>query len=142
MQTLIRQPRGCCLVVVAAVAGLMLLGAAVAFARDLGQWETSNPEIITWYQNLMMPDAPSVSCCGEADAYWADTFEVQDGKYVAIITDDRPDAPRHRPHRDVGQRVVIPNYKVKFNEGNPTGHGVLFIGANGGIYCYVPPGGV
>jgi len=48
----------------------------------------------------------------------------------------------HRPHRDVGSRVVIPNHKIKFNEGNPTGHGVLFIGANGGIYCYVPPGGV
>jgi hypothetical protein len=41
-------------------------------------------------------------CCGEADAYWADTFEEQDGKYVAIITDDRLDAPLHRPHRDVG----------------------------------------
>jgi hypothetical protein len=37
---------------------------------------------------------------------------------------------------------VIPNHKIKFNEGNPTGHGVLFIGASGGIYCYVPPGGV
>jgi hypothetical protein len=114
----------------------------VASARDLGQWETSNPEIVIWYRNLMMPDAPSVSCCGEADAYWADYFEVQDGKYVAIITDDRLDAPLHRPHRDIGSRVVIPDHKIKFNEGNPTGHGVLFIGGNGGIYCYVPPGGV
>lgn len=114
----------------------------VASARDLGQWETSDPEVVAWYRKLMMPDAPTVSCCGEADAYWADTFEEFDGKYVAVITDDRLDAPLHRPHRDVGSRVVIPNHKIKFNEGNPTGHGVLFIGANGGIYCYVPPGGV
>lgn len=130
----------------AALAALILgiVSAMPSTARDLGQWEASDQEIVTWYRNLMMPDAPAVSCCGEADAYWADSFEVdkKTGQYVAIITDDRPDAPRHRPHRDVGQRVVIPNHKIKFNEGNPTGHGVLFIGANGGIYCYIPPGGV
>lgn len=114
----------------------------VASARDLGQWEASDPEIVVWYRNLRMPDAPTVSCCGEADAYWADSFEVQDGKYVAIITDNRPDEPRRRPHREVGERIVIPNHKIKFDEGNPTGHGVLFIGAGGGIYCYIPPGGV
>jgi hypothetical protein len=141
MSTLIRQPRGCCLLVATAGAGLMLFG-AFALARDLGQWETSNPEIVTWYRKLMMPDAPAVSCCGEADAYWADTFEEQDGKYVAVITDDRLDAPLHRPHRDVGTRVVIPNHKIKFNEGNPTGHGVLFLSGSGEVYCYVPPGGV
>jgi hypothetical protein len=127
---------------------ILLLVASILFltqpagARDLGQWETSDPAVTAWYRKLMMPDAPAVSCCGEADAYWADTFEEQDGKYVAIITDDRLDAPLHRPHRDIGQRIVIPNHKIKWNEGNPTGHGVLFIGANGGIYCYVPPGGV
>jgi hypothetical protein len=127
----------------------MVLGVAVvacllgvASARDLGQWDGSDPEIVTWYRNLRMPDAPAVSCCGEADAYWADSFEVKDGKYVAIITDDRPDEPRHRPHREVGERIEIPDHKIKFNEGNPTGHGVLFIGAMGGIYCYIPPGGV
>lgn len=125
------------------VIALLILVAAPAPARDLGQWEATDRDVVTWYKNLMMPDAPAVSCCGEADAYWADSFEVdKEGRYIAIITDDRPDAPRHRAHRDVGQRVVIPNFKIKWNEGNPTGHGVLFIGANGGIYCYVPPGGV
>jgi hypothetical protein len=73
---------------------ILLLVASVLFltlpagARDLGQWETSDPDVVAWYRKLMMPDAPTVSCCGEADAYWADTFEEQDGKYVAIITDD------------------------------------------------------
>ena len=56
----------------------------VASARDLGQWEATDSEIVAWYRNLKMPDAPTVSCCGEADAYWADSFEVQDGKYVAL----------------------------------------------------------
>lgn len=121
---------------------LIFLLATPALGRDLGQWEATNAEIVTWYRNLKMPDAPAVSCCGEADAYWADSFEVQDGKYVAIITDDRPDEPRHRPHRNVGERFVIPDKKIKFNEGNPTGHGVLFIGVGGAIYCYIPPGGV
>ncbi len=126
------------------MAALLLWMWSVDFShgRDLGQWEATDPEIVQWYRNLKMPDAPAVSCCGEADAYWADSFEVQDGKYVAIITDDRPDEPRHRPHREVGERFVIPDHKIKFNEGNPTGHGVLFLSASGAIYCYIPPGGV
>jgi len=73
----------------------------VANARDFGQWETVNPEIREWYQALMQPDNPSVSCCGEADAYWADSFEVDGDKYVAIITDSRPDEPLRRKHIDV-----------------------------------------
>ena len=126
------------------VLGVVAIGCLISVvnARDLGQWGATDPEVVTWYKNLRMPDAPGISCCGEADAYWADSFEVKDGKYVAIITDDRPDGPRHRPHRDVGERVVVPNYKIKFDEGNPTGHGILFIGAAGGVYCYIPPGGV
>jgi hypothetical protein len=58
----------------------------VASARDYGQWETTDPETREWYQALMQPDNPAVSCCGEADAYWADSFEVEGDKYVAIVT--------------------------------------------------------
>ena len=50
----------------------------VANARDLGQWEATDPEVRQWYQALMQPDNPAVSCCGEADAYWADSFEVDE----------------------------------------------------------------
>jgi hypothetical protein len=71
-------------------------------ARDLGQWEAVDPAIREWYQALMQPDVPSASCCGEADAYWADEVHVRDGKTYAIITDDRADAPRGRPHVDIG----------------------------------------
>ena len=60
---------------------------SVASARDFGQWEGTDPQIRQWYQALMQPDNPAVSCCGEADAYWADSFEVDGDKYVAIITE-------------------------------------------------------
>src|ERR1700733_99252 len=59
---------------------------SVANARDYGQWEGTDPEIREWYQHLMQPDNPAVSCCGEADAYWADSFEVDGDKYVAITS--------------------------------------------------------
>ena len=60
-----------------------------ASARDLGQWENQPTYVRQWFQKLMQPDNPLMSCCGEADAYWADSFEVDDGRYVATITDER-----------------------------------------------------
>ena len=55
-------------------------------ARDLGQWDDpANADLKRWYQDLKQPDNPAASCCGEADAYWADAFEAtSDGEYVAI----------------------------------------------------------
>ena len=119
----------------------MLLASPVA-ARDFGQWEAQPPEVRQWFQKLMQPDIPTQPCCGEADAYWADSFEVDGSRYMAIITDERSDGPLGRPHREVGERVVVPNNKIKWDEGNPTGHGIIFLGTNGQVYCYVPPGGV
>ena len=113
-----------------------------ATARDVGQWGPQPADVRQWFQALMQPDQPHVSCCGEADAYWADTFEVSDGHYVAVITDDRPDGPLRRPHRDIGERILVPDNKIKWDDGNPTGHGVIFIGVGGQVYCYVTPGGV
>jgi hypothetical protein len=110
-------------------------------ARDLGQWEAVDPEIRQWYQALMQPDVPTASCCGEADAYWADEIHVRDGKTYAIITDDRPDAPRGRPHLDIGTEIEIPNNKLKWDKSNPTGHGVVFLSRNLYVFCYVQPGG-
>jgi len=49
-------------------------------ARDLGQWDAVDPSLKQWYQALMQPDVPTASCCGEADAYWADEIHVWDGK--------------------------------------------------------------
>jgi len=126
----------------------LVLGAAfgclmsVASARDLGQWESVNPGIREWYQALMQPDNPAASCCGEADAYWADSFEVDGDKYVAIITDPRPDEPLRRKHIDIGTRIVVPNHKLKYDQSNPTGHGIIFLSRADYVYCYVAPGGV
>jgi hypothetical protein len=120
-----------------------------AMAADHGQWDRSNP-IVKWYQELMQPDNPAVGCCGEADAYWADSFEVSDkGEYIAIITDERPDEPLKRHHVPVGTRVLVPNHKIKFSQydpqqppSNPTGHGVIFLSSSGEfVYCYITPGG-
>jgi hypothetical protein len=83
----------------------------------------------------MQPDNPVMSCCGEADAYEADTFEVDGDHYIAIITDGKGALPN-------GTRLQVPNTKMKWNAGNPTGHGILFIGPGQKIYCYVTPSGV
>ena len=107
----------------------------IALARDYGQWENSPPHVRRWFQGLKQPDNPRVSCCGEADAYEADIFEVDGGRYVAIITDGKGEIPN-------GTKIPVPNHKMKWDEGNPTGHGIIFIGVQGQVYCYVAPGGV
>lgn len=126
-----------------AVVGLIVLLFSVRItpARDLGQWESGDPNVTTWYQSLMQPDVPNASCCGEADAYWCDDYFARDGKAFCRITDDRPDEPRGRPHRDVGQEFEIPPHKLKWDRSNPTGHGVIFLSRGDFVYCYVQPGG-
>jgi hypothetical protein len=124
------------------IIGFMLLAASPVAARDFGQWDARPPEVRQWFRKLTQPDFPTLSCCGEADAYWADSFESDDGRYVAIITDERSDGPLERPHREIGERIVVPNNKIKWDQGNPTGHGIIFIGPDEKVYCYVPPGGV
>lgn len=112
-----------------------------AQAHDSGQWENSDPVVREWYQALMQPDVPLARCCGEADAYWADEIHVRDGKTYATITDDRDDAKLGRPHIENGTEVEIPNHKLKWDSGNPTGHGVVFLSRGGFVFCYVQPGG-
>ena len=123
---------------------LTILGClyAGANARDLGQWENVDPAIKQWYQALMQPDVPTASCCGEADAYFADDVHVRDGKTYVIVTDDRADEPRGRPHIEIGTEIEVPNHKLKWDKSNPTGHGVIFLSRNHYVFCYVQPGGV
>lgn len=123
---------------------VLILSIHMARAHDYGQWEAADPDVRAWYQALMQPDNPAVSCCGEADAYWADSFEVEGDRYVAIITDPRPDGPLGRKHVDIGTRIIVPNHKLKYDRANPTGHGVIFLGQGNPdtVYCYVAPGGV
>jgi hypothetical protein len=117
------------------IAFFAVVVSAPTAARDNGQWEGSPSHVRKWYQQLMQPDNPRMSCCGEADAFEADSFEVHGDHYVAIITDGKGIIPN-------GTKFSVPNHKMKWDEGNPTGHGVIFIGTQGQIYCYVAPGGV
>lgn len=128
---------------------ILLFNIRISPARDLGQWN-SNDAVTQWYQKLMQPDAPVASCCGESDAYWCDDYYSRDGKAYCKITDDRPDEPRKRPHRDIGQEFEIPTNKLKWSDSdpqpridiNPTGHGIIFLSRGDWVYCYVTPGGV
>lgn len=107
-----------------------------AFARDGGDYAGVEPNIRNWFQSLMQPDNPYMSCCGEADAFEADTFtQNSDGQYIAVITNGKGILPE-------GTKITIPNEKIKWDKGNPTGHGIVFIGNQGQVYCYVTPGGV
>jgi hypothetical protein len=127
-----------CLALAIAVLSVPPLG----LARDTGQWEATDATVRAWYRELMQPDNPMMSCCGEADAYYADIFEMRDDQYVAIITDTRDDAALGRPHIPAGTKVVVPNHKLKFDRGNPTGHGVIFvISSTLNVLCYIVPGG-
>jgi hypothetical protein len=114
---------------------VLLLLSPTASARDNGQWATQPAAVRQWFQTLMQPDNPVSSCCGEADAYEADSFEVDGDQYVAIITNGKGGIPE-------GSRIMVPNRKIKWDRGNPTGHGIIFIGSFGEVLCYVPPGGV
>src|SRR6185312_15615832 len=49
--------------------------ATPAQARDMGQWEGSSPETRAWFRSLVQPDT-LVSCCGDADGYYADEYHV------------------------------------------------------------------
>jgi hypothetical protein len=114
-------------------------------AREGGDWAAIPQDVRDWFATLMQPDNPTVSCCGEADAYWADKYEVDGDEYVAIITDDRGevyDANVGRVTRKAGTKVPVPNRKLKWDDGNPTGHGVVFLSPGGSVICYLPPGGV
>ena len=114
----------------------------LANARDLGQWGDQDPATRKWFNSLMIPGVPTTSCCGKADAYWADSFESKDGQYVAIITDPRPDSPLGRAHIEPGTRILIPNSSINWGQGkNPTGHGWVFILDNI-VFCYLPPEGI
>lgn len=140
MKRWLRWHEGDFIILIFAIA-LVLLWIFHAQARDNGQWATDN-DISQWIRSLMQPDNPMISCCGDADAYWADSFKVKDGQTIATITDTRDDDPLGRPHRPFGTEFAIPDYKMKWDAGNPTGHGWLFLSYDGQVYCYVTPGGV
>lgn len=125
-----------------------------AWSRDLGQWEDSPPQVRAWFQSLLQPDT-LVSCCGEAESYWADEYHIEGDKLIAVITDDRDDKPLRRQHVPIGTRFVIPPNKIvdaTKQNGNPTGHTIIFLGtiyweqqtsnpAKRAVLCWIGGGG-
>ena len=135
-------PKSSPILILTVWAAVLVHSICKAPARDLGQWDGVDPLHRQWFNGLMQPDRPNLSCCGEADGYWADSYEVKGDQYVAIITDTRDDKPLGRAqHIEAGTRVAVPNSKIKWGSGNPTGHGIIFIGIGGDVFCYLPPGG-
>jgi hypothetical protein len=112
----------------------LIIEVKIAFGRASPSWSDKPIAIREWFQSLMQPDNPYMSCCGEADAFEADTFEVNGDHYIAIITDGKNIITN-------GTKIDVPNIKMKWDKGNPTGHGIIFIGSAGQVYCYVAPGG-
>jgi len=128
---------------------LVVLSIAPALARNAGQWDdtATSVEVHQWYAKVTRPDSPGYSCCGDADAYYADSYRLgPNGEYIAILTDERDaayDRMAGRITRAPGTEFVVPQIKFQTKYGNPTGHGVVFIGSTTGeVLCYIQPGGV
>ena len=68
-------PKSSPIVISTVWAAVLVLSICKAPARDLGQWDGVDPLHRQWFSGLMRPDDPHLSCCGVADAYWADSYE-------------------------------------------------------------------
>ena len=115
-----------------------------ARAFDHG-FDQSTP-VSKWFKTVQRPDARPATCCGYGDGYEADVYVNRGDHYDVTITDDSeimyPDGDHRQPIAN-GTVINVPITKVNPpSDGNPTGHGVLFItvqdGKMLGVYCYVP----
>jgi hypothetical protein len=88
-----------------------------------------------WFMSLKQPDNPIASCCGPADQFYVDRYEVDHvtGGFTATVEGfDEP--------------IYVPPEKVNWHDVNPTGRGVIFMSTSwvgnerigGKIYCFVP----
>jgi hypothetical protein len=131
---------------------LAILAFSLFFWSYAHAHDPSHEELDQWYANLRQPDQPSVSCCGEGDAYWCDIIHVRGGRTYCTITDDRDDRKLKRNHVPLGREVFIPDFKLTWKDGNPTGHAIVFMTSNGptleggsareNVFCFVQNGGV
>lgn len=110
-----------------------------ALALDNGQWTDQPPEIRAWFQSVMQPDNPAMSCCGEGDAFEV-TLDGDDAdSFAAIIFNGKGIYPN-------GAHVSVPRSKLQYKYGNPLpldpGHYILFIQiSNGRPLCLIPGSG-
>ncbi len=131
---------------IAVISGLLMLArcGGVAYATDHG-FDQSNP-VTQWFETVPMPDTQQ-SCCGLGDAYEADVWTKNpDGSYEATITDGSgivyPDGTTRAPIAN-GTVIHVPAEKVNPpKDGNPTGHGVIFMAVykgalSNGPFCFI-----
>ncbi len=114
---------------------IWLIGIAAVGLAGMAYGHDGDPSHDAWYMSLKQPDNPNVSCCGVADAYWCDDISVKDGKTFCALTDDRHIAGR--PDLPMGMKIEIPDRKLKWDRGNPTGHAIVFLSSGGAVYCFV-----
>jgi hypothetical protein len=105
-----------------------------------------------WVSTVKRPDTRT-SCCGEGDAFVADNFRLEDGVLIAIITNDYPTVTNEqgnliyaptdfRYNLKAGTEIKVPQEKVNHaleDVGNVSGHGVIFLGGQGEVYCFIFP---
>ena len=147
------------------LAGLLLVGFALCAGTSLpvqsrDGWEgrplVCDPAVMQngprlqlcqdWIATVKQPDT-RISCCGDGDAFMADDFQVgPHGEYYAVITGDYPKEQSTYPDTPKpitrGSKILIPPNKLNRAQedgGNPSGHGVVFIGRSGEVLCYFGP---
>lgn len=77
-------------------------------------------------------------CCSEADAVYADVWEVlPNGDVQAEVTGG---GPRNHQWAPIGRKYLIPREKVLTVPGNPTGRALLFISPawHEQVFCFAP----
>jgi hypothetical protein len=101
---------------------VLVLAVQMAFARDDGQWSRQPPEIRKWFQQLMRPDVPAYSCCGEADAFDAEMAgeDAATGNFLVRVLNGRGIVPD-------GFMVSVPRKKLQTRFGNPLDQVIVFV---------------
>ena len=93
--------------------------------------ENADPAMGPWFRSLMRPDAPTQSCCSEADCRVTEYRNIH-GYFEALIDE------RFTPYAPPGWTFVPPE-KVVRNAGNPLGKAVACWTPSAGILCFVFP---
>lgn len=122
------------------IAGVLLLGLSLIFgplligkAHSQGEVrgfhnEHHHSRLHHWYQKLMRPDNPSVSCCSSNDCTPTQAYRLEDGSWKAL---------------KAGRWISVPQSKINSEE-SPDGYAhICFYPQaveNDDILCFVKPG--
>jgi hypothetical protein len=113
---------------------VMVLAARAAVARDDGQWSRQPPEVRKWFQQLMRPDYPEYSCCGESEAFDSEMAgeDAVTGDFKVRILNGKGIFPD-------GTVFAVPRRKLQTTQGNPIDNVILFvIPSSGEPICLIP----